>query len=399
MATYADALNEIAGKIISGSSGHITPAKLKSVLDAIVAAAEDETVAVTASFAPIDSPSLTGTPTAPTATPGTNTTQLATTAFVAAAVSALVNAAPGLLDTLDEIAAALGDDANFATTMTNALALKAPLASPTLTGTPAAPTATLGTNTTQIATTAFVQAATAALPVLSDGDKGDITLTGSGTVWTIDNGVVTPAKMSVLTGLSQTQRDNLASQLLTTKNVGASYNADSLTTPGWYFLDSTATNVPTAGQQYYIEVIQHPTTPAWLMQLAFDLDGSHLYVRYRQAATFGSWLQVYPVASHVHAASDITSGTMATARLGSGTANSTTFLRGDQTWAAASGVTDVRLGTEASTATTSTDTDYKTAAGNVITGVRMGSSLGQLNTIYYKPLQKQVSGSWTTVTG
>lgn len=56
-----------------------------------------------------------------------------------AAISALVNAAPGLLDTLDEIAQALGDDPNFATTITNALALKAPLASPTFTGTVTVP--------------------------------------------------------------------------------------------------------------------------------------------------------------------------------------------------------------------------------------------------------------------
>jgi hypothetical protein len=42
--------------------------------------------------------------------------------------------------------------------------------------------------------------------------------------------------------------------------------------------------------------------------------------------------------SHTHSASDLTSGTVATARLGSGTANSTTYLRGDQTWATVSGV-------------------------------------------------------------
>lgn len=75
-------------------------------------------------LAPKDSPVLTGIPAAPTAVPGTNTTQLATTAFVAAAVANLINAAPGALDTLDELAAALGDDPNFATTITNALAGK-----------------------------------------------------------------------------------------------------------------------------------------------------------------------------------------------------------------------------------------------------------------------------------
>jgi ferric-dicitrate binding protein FerR (iron transport regulator) len=79
--------------------------------------------------APLASPALTGTPTAPTAVTGTNTTQVATTAFVAAAIGALIDAAPGAMDTLNELAAALGDDPNFATTVTNALAGKLAAAS------------------------------------------------------------------------------------------------------------------------------------------------------------------------------------------------------------------------------------------------------------------------------
>lgn len=109
--------------------------------------------------ADIASPTFTGTPAAPTANAGTNTTQIATTAFVQTAVSNLIDGAPGALDTLNELAAALNDDASYASTITNALALKADLASPTFTGTPAAPTATAGTNTTQLATTAFVKTA------------------------------------------------------------------------------------------------------------------------------------------------------------------------------------------------------------------------------------------------
>lgn len=77
-----------------------------------------------AAIALLVSPAFTGTPTAPTAAPGTNTTQIATTAFVKAAIDAIVAAAPGVLDTLDELAAALGDDANFAASMTTALAGK-----------------------------------------------------------------------------------------------------------------------------------------------------------------------------------------------------------------------------------------------------------------------------------
>lgn len=105
---------------------------------------------------PLASPTFTGTPAVPTAAPGTNTTQVASTAFIAAAIAALINSAPGALDTLEELADALGDDANFAATVTTLLAAKAPLASPALTGAPTAPTAAIATNTTQLATTAFV---------------------------------------------------------------------------------------------------------------------------------------------------------------------------------------------------------------------------------------------------
>jgi hypothetical protein len=109
---------------------------------------------------------LTGTPTAPTALAGTNTQQIATTAFVQAAINALIDAAPGALNTLDELAAALGDDANFAATITAALAAKAPLASPALTGNPTAPNQSALTNNTRIANTAYADAAVAALSAL-----------------------------------------------------------------------------------------------------------------------------------------------------------------------------------------------------------------------------------------
>jgi len=85
-------------------------------------------------YAPLASPALTGIPTAPTATAGTNTTQVATTAFVGTAVSNLVASAPAALDTLNELAASLGNDANFATTVTNNLATKLPLAGGTMSG-------------------------------------------------------------------------------------------------------------------------------------------------------------------------------------------------------------------------------------------------------------------------
>lgn len=135
------------------------------------------------SKAPINSPALTGIPTAPTATAGTNTTQIATTAFIQAALSALVASSPAALDTLNELALALGNDANFASTMTNALALKAPLASPVLTGNPTAPTPATGDNDTSIATTAFVMYA-----VRNQLPNNSQTFTASGT-FTVPAGV------------------------------------------------------------------------------------------------------------------------------------------------------------------------------------------------------------------
>ncbi|EEZ3163887.1 phage tail protein [Escherichia coli] len=91
-----------------------TPKSVKAVMDE------------TNKKAPLNSPALTGTPTTPTAPQGTNSTQIASTAFVMAAIAALVDSSPDALNTLNELAAALGNDPNFATTMTNALAGKQP---------------------------------------------------------------------------------------------------------------------------------------------------------------------------------------------------------------------------------------------------------------------------------
>ena len=84
--------------------------------------------------APLASPSLTGIPTAPTAASNTNTTQIATTAYVQSELTDLIDGAPGTLDTLNELASAINDDANYNTTLTTALATKLPLAGGTMTG-------------------------------------------------------------------------------------------------------------------------------------------------------------------------------------------------------------------------------------------------------------------------
>ena len=91
-----------------------------------------------ATKADLNSPALIGTPTAPTPASGNSTTLVATTAFVSTAVTS---------------------ERTAAVTLTNKTLTSPAISSPTMTGTPVAPTASLGTNTTQVATTAFVQAA------------------------------------------------------------------------------------------------------------------------------------------------------------------------------------------------------------------------------------------------
>ena len=108
-----------------------------------------------AGFAPIASPAFTGVPTAPTAAPGNNTQQLATTAFVEAAIA---NSTAGVAS-FNGRTGAVTLQANDISAATGAL-----LASPAFTGTPSAPTAAVSTNTTQLATCAFVAAAIAANP-------------------------------------------------------------------------------------------------------------------------------------------------------------------------------------------------------------------------------------------
>jgi phage-related tail fiber protein len=158
----------------------VTPGEYRSVtvdkLGRVVAATNPTTVAgygltdvytktqidtALAQKASLNSPVLTGLPKAPTAPTSTNSDQIATTAFVQALLTALVGAAPETLNQINEIAAALGNDPNFATTIMTLMAQKAPLASPVLTGDPRAPTPAQGDNDTSIATTAFVQAALA----------------------------------------------------------------------------------------------------------------------------------------------------------------------------------------------------------------------------------------------
>jgi hypothetical protein len=105
---------------------------------------------VLAGYAPLNSPAFTGIPTGPTANPGTTTGQLATTAYVQAAVAASTTGVSSFNTRTGAVVLTQADVTGVGAALT---------ASPTFTGTPSAPTATAGTATTQLATTAFVEAA------------------------------------------------------------------------------------------------------------------------------------------------------------------------------------------------------------------------------------------------
>ncbi|MGR9509150.1 phage tail protein [Escherichia coli] len=119
--TAQDATTARKGLVQLSSATNSTSETLAATSKAVKAVMDE-----TNKKAPLNSPALTGTPTTPTARQGTNNTQIASTAFVMAAIAALVDSSPDALNTLNELAAALGNDPNFATTMTNALAGKQP---------------------------------------------------------------------------------------------------------------------------------------------------------------------------------------------------------------------------------------------------------------------------------
>lgn len=150
----------------TAASTYQTLAGMSSYLTTASAASTYFTIANAANKADLASPTLTGTPTAPTAAVDTNTTQLATTAYVVG---------QGYLKSA------------------TASSTYAPLASPALTGTPTAPTATAGTNTTQIATTAFVQTSN---PDASTTTKGHVELATNAEV-------ITGTSTSLVSPLSQ----------------------------------------------------------------------------------------------------------------------------------------------------------------------------------------------------
>jgi len=199
----------ISSTVSSTEIGYVdgVTSAIQTQLDAKLA-----TTTAASTYAPLASPALTGVPTAPTAAANTNTTQVATTAYVQTEITDLIAAAPGALDTLDELAAALGDDASFATTVTNSLAAKLPLAGGTMSGAIAMGTSKItGLGTPTVSTDAATKAyADTMLPLAGGTMSGVIAMgtnkiTGVGdptnaqdvvTKYYLDNVVLAPSNLT-----------------------------------------------------------------------------------------------------------------------------------------------------------------------------------------------------------
>ena len=232
----ADALNKIEQGIAAAGSqdsptftgnvtlpstttiGTVSPTEL-GYLDGVTSGIQSQLNAK----APLASPALTGTPTTPTAAAGTNTTQIASTAYVRTEVANIVNSAPATLDTLNEIAQALGSDPNFATTMTNLINTKAPSASPTFTGTVVLPSTTsIGTITsTELG---YLDGVTSSIQTQlgTKAPSADPTFTGTVTLPTTTSiGNVSSTELGYLDGVTsaiQTQLNAKVDEVASTDN-------------------------------------------------------------------------------------------------------------------------------------------------------------------------------------
>lgn len=292
----------------------------------------------------------------------------ATPADVTAAVSGLVNSAPAALDTLNELASALGNDANFAATVTTALAAKAPLASPTFTGTVGGITkgmvglsnvdntadASKPVSTAQAAADAAVASAAAA-DATSKANAAQAAAiqrsnhTGTQAIATV-NGL--QAALDGKVGATDSRLSDArtptahkashatgGTDAMTPADIGAVATNDSRLADQRVPTDGSVTDAKIAAAGLSTSSLNWAAIQPWAANTAYQKGDlvSFQGIAYRRAvagtsgATFMSanWQQITPTD---FVASQIASGTIATARLGSGTASATNYLRGDQAW-------------------------------------------------------------------
>ena len=232
-------------------------------------------------YATIASPTLTGTPAAPTASSGTNTTQLATTAFVSTAVSNLVNGAPGALDTLSELASALDNSGNFATNVTNTLgSLQTQIDAKEATLTFNAPSS----NNTNPSTSAQIKTALdAKQDTLTAGTN--ITITGTTISASGGGGGLTDLSATSISDLSDVSFNSTTTtdgatllwdtteQLWKPSNVTNTIGVNMVTT---YFSTYQTVTLPTALPGYHVselDLIIKPTYTDSIIEIKFNIYG------------------------------------------------------------------------------------------------------------------------------
>ena len=248
-------------------------------------------------------PTFTGVPAAPTATAGTNTTQLSTTAFVRTEVAALVDSSPASLDTLNELALALGSDPNFATTVTNSLAAKAPLADPIFTGTVTLPVGTVTSGMILDGTIASGDIASSAITAAK-------VATDAITETKILDGAVTQAKLgSGLSGITVTTTANRDTVIPSPFTGQFAYLTDTSSLTLW---DGSAwvvaiTTVPT-GAPTSVAVSGSPTTSTVTLTFTPGTDGGSAITNYQYdlSTNAGSTWTGFTALSPADASSPIT---------------------------------------------------------------------------------------------
>jgi hypothetical protein len=340
----------------------------------VAADISDFTSAVIAAAPPTTNASLLTSGTLPDARLSSN---IARTSDVSAAVAAVVGAAPESLNTLQELSAALANDASFSATVTNSLAAKAPLASPTFTGTVSGVTKSMvglgnADNTSDASKPVSTAQAAADAAVASAAASDATTKANAAQAAAVQRANHTGTQAATtITGLATVATSGSAADLTGTLANGRlpsaisvmSVMAGSLTATGGN-LSSGSTlftvNFPLTGQ---FGISQSGSVAGVSAVTIGEWQGAAIAVAYggtgattASAARTNLGLAIgtdVPALSHTHSASQVTSGqfdvarlpslpasqigsgVLATARLGTGTASASNYLRGDGAWVAA----------------------------------------------------------------
>ena len=340
--TYQDSdgtLDFVVGTLNQDTTGNAATATALATARTIGGTSFDGTANITPANA-TNSVNVTGTvgssTTGTTHSAGDNSTKIATTAYVKTAVDNLIDGAPSALDTLNELAAAINDDASYASTITTALGTKLPLAGGTMTG-------AINLNSNNITnggtiTGTFSGNITGNVTGNASGSSGSCTgnaatattlatartiagvsFDGSANISLNNNAITNGAGYITSSGTSAACSGNAATATLAT-SVTVTANNGNNETVYLAFVDSAGggtQGIETDSGLYYNPSENSLATTEFVGGLIGNVTGN-------ASGTSGGFT--------AGNASNLNSGTVATARLGSGTANSSSYLRGDGAW-------------------------------------------------------------------